>query len=367
MNLVPVALALALGTAGAPKSGKWVALVHTEGEVPASWPEALRRAAEDARDGRSWTEPPAVTLAEAQSALGCADWGPACAGQVAQMTGAATALLIDLRGSGASIALSSEAVQASGQTAKGRHEVVLPDASEDSLKFAVAWVKGSLVDKLPALLIVETATPGAEVRLDGKRVGTTDDGPLRIVVEIPATHTLLVTKAGSAPVTREVTLTPNATVKELVALAAEGPPVDAVPHVGDGSIVTPPPPSAPQPPGVVDPTGAVVGWSLTGVGAVVALASGVIASTVANDLYLVRVPCGVNDEKSCVPQTVTSPLGIYDYSASDREVFFQTDGPFYLTMASVGVGVGVLLAGTGVWFALSGAAAADAGEPAPTN
>lgn len=368
MNLVPVALALALGTTGAPKSGKWVALVHTEGDVPASWPEALRRAAEDAKDGRTWAEPPAVTLGEAALALGCSGWGPPCAGQVAQMVGASTALLVDLRLSGAGVTLSSEAVQANGQPAKGRQEVVLPDASADSLKFAVAWVKGSLVDKLPALLIVESATPGAEVSLDGKRMGTTDQGPLRIIVDAPGSHTLLVTKAGTAPVTRQVSLTANATVTEVVALAAEGPPVQPRPTVGDGTVVTPPPP-APQPPAMADTTGAVVGWSLAGVGAVVMLASGAIAGTVANDLYFARVPCGANEDKICVPQTVASPLGLYSRTGPEREAFFATDGPFYLTMASAGVGVGVLLAGTGAWFALSGAMGAEdaAAEPAAAS
>lgn len=363
MNLVPVVLALALGTAGAPKSGKWVALVRTEGEVPASWTETLRRAAEAAKDDRVWVEPPAVTLAEAASALGCAEWGPSCAGQVTQMTGAATALLIDVRATGASVALSAEAVLVSGQAAKGRHEVTLPDASDDSLRFAVAWVKGSLVDKLPALLIVETATPGAEVRLDGKRAGTTDGGAVRIIVEAPGTHTLLVTKAGAAPVTRQVTLTPNATVRETVALAAEAPPVDPKPLVGDGTVVKPPPP-AEQPPAAADTTRAVVGWSLTGVGAVGALVAGVVAATVANDLYLVRVPCGSAADKLCVPQTVSSPLGLYSRSGPDREAFFQNDGPFYLGMASLGLGVGVLLAGTGAWFALAGPGTASAEEPA---
>ena len=363
MNFVPVVLALALGTAGAPKSGKWVALVRTEGEVPASWTETLRRAAEAAKDDRVWVEPPAVTLVEAMSALGCAEWGPSCAGQVAQMTGATTALLVDVRAAGVSVALSAEAVLASGQPAKGRHEVTLPDTSDDSLRFAVAWVKGSLVDKLPALLIVETATPGAEVRLDGKRAGTTDAGAVRILVEAPGTHTLLVTKAGAAPVTRQVTLTPNATVRETVAMAAEAPPVDPTPRVGDGTVVTPPPP-AEEPPAVADTTGAVVGWSLTGVGAVGALAAGVIAATVANDLYLARVPCGAGGQMSCVPKVVASPLGLYERRGEERLQFFNTEGPFYLGMAGLGVGVGVLLAATGAWFALAGPAAPTADEPA---
>ncbi|OGQ09086.1 MAG: hypothetical protein A2138_12720 [Deltaproteobacteria bacterium RBG_16_71_12] len=357
-------LALTLSTATAPKTGKWVALIHTDGEVPASWSETLRKAAESVKDGRVWTEPPAVTLGEAQSALGCAGWGPACAAQVAQMTGATTALLVDVTGTGAGVGLSTEAVLAgSGQPAKGKNEVLLPDTSDDSLRYAAAWVKGSLVDKLPALLIVDTATPGGEVRLDGKRAGTTDKGPVRIVVESPGTHTLLVTKEGAAPVTRDVRLAPNETVKELVSLSAEGPPVDPGVRVGDPKVITPKPPDAPQPPATLDTSGAVVGWSVTGVGAVVTLAAATFAGTVAWDLYFARTPCGANDEKSCVPQTVTNPLGLYHYDAPDREQFFITDGPLMLSLAAIGVGVGGLLAGTGIWLALAGPAEAVEGAP----
>ncbi|MBI1946447.1 MAG: PEGA domain-containing protein [Deltaproteobacteria bacterium] len=364
MHVAPLVLALTLSAAAAPKTGKWVALVHTEGEIPASWPETLRKAAEGVKDGRVWTEPPAVTLVEAQAALGCAGWGPSCAAQVAQMTGATTALLVDVTGTGAGVGLSSEAVLASnGQAAKGKHEVLLPDTSDDSLRYAVAWVKGSLVDKLPALLIVDTATPGGEVRFDGKRVGTTEHGPVRIVVEAPGSHTLLVTKEGSAPVTREVRLAANETVKELVALSAEGPPVDPKVHVGDPSVITPKVTDPPQPPATADGSGAVVGWSVTGAGALVTLAAGAFAGTVAWDLYFARVPCGAANDKSCVPQTVTNPLGLYHYDAPDREQFFATDGPLMLSLAAVGVGVGGLLAGTGVWLALTGPG--EAAETAP--
>lgn len=364
MHVAPLVLALTLSSAAAPKTGKWVALVHTDGEVPASWSDTLRKAAESVKDSRVWTEPPAVTLAEAQAALGCAGWGPACAAQVAQMTGATTALLVDITATGAGVGLSTEAVLASnGQPAKGKNEVLLPDTSDESLRFAAAWVKGSLVDKLPALLIVDTATPGGEVRLDGKRAGTTDQGPVRIVVEAPGMHTLLVTKEGSAPVTREVRLAPNETVKELVVLSAQGPPVDPKVHVGDPTVITKDPPDAPQPPPVADATGALVGWSVSGAGALVTLAAATFAGTVTWDLYFARIPCGATGEKACVPQTVTNALGLYHYDAPDREQFFLADGPLMLSLAAVGVGVGGLLAGTGVWLALAGPAEAVEGAP----
>ncbi len=361
MNVAPVLLALTLGAAGAPKGGKWVVLVHTDGEVPASWSESLRKAAESVRDGRVWTEPPAVTLAEAQAALGCASWGPGCAAQVAQMTGATTALLVDVTATGAGVGLSVEAVlAANGQPAKGKNEVLLPDTGDDSLRFAAAWVRGALADKLPALLIVETATPGGEVRLDGKRAGTTDRGPVRIVVEAPGTHTLLVTKDGAAPVTREVRLSANETARELVTLASEGPPVAPDVRVGNPSVVVPKPPEAPQPPPQLDNGGAVVGWSVAGVGGLVAAGAGVFATSVAWNLYLDRIPCGNNSGELCVPLEVSSPIGLYKYQRADREIFNQVDGPLMLTLGSLGVAVGGLLVGTGVWLVLSGA-------PAPTE
>lgn len=356
MNVAPLLLALTLGAAGAPKTGKWVVLVHLDGEVPASWSETLRKGAEGVKDGRVWTEPPAVTLAEAQAALGCPSWGPSCAAQVAQMTGATTALLVDLTSTGAGVGLAVEAVLASnGQPAKGKNEVILPDTSDDSLRFAVAWVKGALVDKLPALLIVETATPGGEVRLDGKRAGTTEHGPVRIIVDAPGTHTLLVTKEGAAPVTREVRLTANETARELVTMSAEGPRVEPDVRVGNPSLVTPKPPEAPQPPPTLDNNGAVVGWSVTGAGGLVALGAGVFATTVAWNLYFDREPCANNSGDLCVPLDIASPLGIYKYHGDTRDTFNKVDGPLMLTLGSIGVGVGGLLVGTGVWLVLAGA------------
>ncbi|MCC7070603.1 MAG: PEGA domain-containing protein [Deltaproteobacteria bacterium] len=356
MNFAPVLLALTLGVSGAPKTGKWVVLVHIDGEVPSSWPEALRKAAETVRDGRVWTEPPAVTLAEAQAALGCPSWGPACAAQVAKMTGATTALLIDVTSTGAGVGLSAEAVlAANGQPAKGKNEVLLPDTSDDSLRFAAAWVKGALADKLPALLIVETATPGGEVRLDGKRAGTTELGPVRIIVDAPGTHTLLVTKEGAAPVTRELRLTPNETARELITMSAEGPPVAPDVRIGQPDVITPKPPLAPQPPPPLDNRGAVVGWSVTGVGGLVALGAGVFTTTVVWNLFYDVAICEDGTGRWCQPVEIKSPLGVYSYRGAARDTFNDVDGPLMITLGSIGVGVGGLLIGTGVWLVLAGA------------
>ena len=77
------------------KAESWVALVHTVGDVPPHWAEALRKAAESVTEQRTWLQPPGLSLDDIQLTLGCATWGPTCAGQATALIGADSALVID--------------------------------------------------------------------------------------------------------------------------------------------------------------------------------------------------------------------------------------------------------------------------------
>src|ERR1041385_5578252 len=101
-----VALAVSSGT-----SNKWVALVHTTGDVPASWQKELQAAAEQNKLGPAWAAPPAVTLDEAQLALGCAGWSKTCAGQIAAMTGAGIALVVEVTAKDAGVVITTQPVK----------------------------------------------------------------------------------------------------------------------------------------------------------------------------------------------------------------------------------------------------------------
>jgi hypothetical protein len=230
--------------AHAQKKAGWVALVQVRGDAPASWSDALREAAEEAKD-RTWVAPPAVSIADAQLALGCSGWNDQCAGQIASMTGATMAVVIDVNGAGSGAAFSVMVVKAGGGAVGPAEKMDVPGKTAADLELGRELVRGVVSGQRPAFLIVETDSPKAEVWLDGKKIGET---PFKGKVPT-GDHTMILRQEGKAPLTKQLTLAAGATLREVHSLNAAGPPVEIKPEVAPDD---PPPPKDPNE-GIVTP------------------------------------------------------------------------------------------------------------------
>jgi hypothetical protein len=335
-------LSFAAAPAAAQKKGaQWVALIQVRGDAPASWSDALRAAAEEARD-RTWVPPPAVSIADAQLALGCSGWNDQCAGQIASMTGATMALVVDLNGAGNGAAISVQVVKAGGGAVAGAEKMDLPGKTPADLKLAEELVRGVVKGQRPAFLFVDTDTPKAEVWLDGQKVGET---PWRGRVDA-GDHNLVLKQEGKAPLTRQLNIKPGTTTTESHSLGAAGPPVDLTPEIAPDrpphEVLVPvePPPTAAE-----APTTTTVGWSLVGVGGALGLAGAVFLGATVIDLNY-REPCEANPD-GCVPNR-SLLFGIYGKEQRADLFLHQTA---WITGSIAALGVGGLVVATGVVLA----------------
>lgn len=345
--LVPLSLVLA-APAHAQKKASWVVLVQVRGDAPASWSDALREAAEESKD-RQWVAPPAVSIADAQLALGCTSWNDQCAGQIASMTGATMAVVIDVNGAGSGAAFSVMIVKAGGAAVGPADKLDVPGKNPADLELGRELVRGVVVGQRPAFLFVDTDTPKVEVWLDGKKIGET---PFK--GKVPAgDHTMLLCQEGKAPLTKQITVAAGATLRESHSLGAAGPPVEIKPEVAPDKPPPPPkdpldpdvPPAEPPPPAAEAPGTTTVGWSLVGVGGALGLAGGVFLGATVLDLN-VREPCPA-DPAGCVPNKALL-FGIYAPEARADLFAHQTA---WLTGSVAALAVGGLLVATGVVLA----------------
>jgi hypothetical protein len=248
------------------KADTWVALVHTTGDVPAGWANTLRSAAESVTDQRTWLPPPELSLDEIQLTLGCAAWGPACAGQATALIGATNALVIEVARDQHGVVVQIDGVSGTGAVV-GDGERVEVAASDDGLAIASAWVVGAVRGARPTVLVVTADLDGTEVVLDNAPVGVT---PLTLVNRVsPGVHTLLVRRDSRAPLSRSIVVQPG-TVNRVHAPLAAGPAMKSTPTVGEAAPA--PLPTLPSPSsGASASPFAIAGYGLGGVGALAAV------------------------------------------------------------------------------------------------
>jgi hypothetical protein len=249
-------------------SSTWVVLVHTSGDVPASWSPALQDAAHAAADGRRFVPPPSATLDELQLALGCDGWNAACAGLVADTAGAGAAVVVDVAASADGIVVDARIVGSDGVVGATTERLTLSGTSDIDRKAAEAWVAGLVRGARPAVLLLTSDLPGDEVLLDDVLVGRT---PLTLVGVTAGEHKVQVRRAGRAPLLRTISVVAGQTTRENVVLSAVGPPTLTAPTLG-----TAPTPAPSSPP---TESSSSVAWGLTGAGTLLALVGGVFAVT----------------------------------------------------------------------------------------
>jgi hypothetical protein len=387
-------LVVVIGLAGAPASAarrskkppkpSWVVLVHSVGEVPSSWAGKLRVAAEKAQD-RRWLDPPAVSIDEAAAVVGCSAWGPACAGQVAGMTGAQNALLIEIERKGAGAAISIEGVSAKGAVTGDAERVEVAGVDDDSLKIAQAWVQGAVRGARPTILVITSDLDPTEVVLDNAPAGKT---PLTLVDGVAAgPHALLFKREGKAPLSRSIDVKAGTINREHGVLSAGGPAMRSTPEVAppEGDVVALPTPTPEQPPpspeAPLSPL-ALAGWGLTGVGSAVGVVGaglGVVWIMDSNGL----VEPGKDGQPQAQQNLCETSSGGFVHQGDFRCVRDIDDGDrdqdaigtevetlnAQAITAFVVAGVGVLVAATGAGLALAMAPGetADAAVVAPAR
>ncbi len=344
---------------GPPAKAAWVVLVHADSEVPSSWSEGLRSAAQDAQD-RAWVPPPAVTLDEVQLVLGCGRWGIACAAEVASMTHADNALVVGVTRVGAGATVTIEAVAKDGRLVAQSESVNVAAVDDDGLRIAEAWVAGAVKGARPTVLIVSADLEGTEVVVDNVPRGRT---PLTLIDEVVAgEHVLLLRREGRAPLSRTIDVAAGVLNREHGVLSSGGPPMKAEPVVG---VVASPPPPAGGPM-------VLVGWGLTGLGASAAFLVGTVA--VFWQIEVADYSANVVDDKINIEyqRTLGPPV-----TGPDRAAFllatFGNDGADgnelkaavsdrqnAAALCFVVAGIGALVAGTGAALALGSAPDEDA-------
>jgi hypothetical protein len=366
MRFVVVALVVALcasSTALAAKPARkkpetWVALVHSTGDVPAGWAGALRRAAESVTDRRTWLPPPELSLDEIQLTLGCATWGPACAGQATALIGATYALVIDVARDQHGVVVQIDGVSGTGSVV-GDGERVEVAATDDGLAIASAWVVGAVRGARPTVLVVTADLDGTEVVLDNAPVGVT---PLTLVNTVsPGAHKLMLRREARAPVSRSIVVQPGTVNREHGMLAA-GPAMKSVPTVGE----TPPAPLPKLPASSSAQSPLVLaGFGLGGVGAVAALGGLVGAAInygrqgdlveVVNGQDALRTGLCIFDDGTYGRSTsCTNPIADNERDAYRGRVGdYVNDLRANSNAALVIAGAGVLVAATGLGLAVA--------------
>lgn len=340
-------------------SQKWVALVHTTGDVPSSWAKQLQEAAEANKQGAQWALPPQVTLDEAQLALGCAGWNKACAGQIAGMTGAGTALVVDVSAKDAGVVVTVQAVKANGKEVGPEEKLELPGKTDKDLEFAKDFVKSSPKGQR-AYLVIDADIPGVDVVLDGNKVGKTKWSD----AVSPGEHKIVLSAEGKAPVQATVNAKAGMVTTQAYSMTAAGAPIETTTAVGTGlppdhEVKSSPNAPSTSAPAAAAPGNGVVGWGLAGGGGALAVVGGVLATAAVYDRYYNRIQCGdAAHQQSCVPN---QPMLFGIYGSGPAREKFASDSTAWIGGSVAAVGVGALLVGTGVVLATS----SDAGEPAP--
>lgn len=262
MNVASAALLvglLAVLPARAEKEA-WIVLVRSDGAMPASWRPAIQEAARKAAASSekvAWQEPPAVSLEEAELALGCRGWGAPCAGQIATMMNAGAALVVEIEGDGPGATLRTAVVSAAGDARAGTHkEAKLPDRGAQGLAIAQAHVVGAIRGSPPTIVVIDSDMPGVDVAIDGVKSGRT---PLTLVDELPpGEHRVTLSREGRAPFSTTIDVVAGKASSFTFPMGAGGP-APMQPTVG-----TSPPSSTVMP---------MVAYATTGAGAVLALAA----------------------------------------------------------------------------------------------
>lgn len=223
----------------------WVVLVKTDGSVPASWNQNLQDAVKAAaeKSGKvKWTPPPQVSLDDAQLALGCAAWGPACVGQIAAMMNAEKALLIQIEQRGDGAWMTHQIVTASGDPERAPVRFELPDRGRDGLKVARVVAAAAVSGDPVTVVTFKTDVPGAEVILGGEKAGKT---PLTLADELtPGQHRVEFRMEGRSPVVQNINVRAGEVTRVGAVMGALGPGV-VEPQVGSSTGVVqgdPPPP-----------------------------------------------------------------------------------------------------------------------------
>ena len=342
--MLPLVIVLGLTAPSAPQ--KWVALVHLTGDAPASWKQPLQEAAEQNKQSAQWAPPPAVTLDEAQLALGCAGWSKSCAGQIAGMTGAAVAFVVEVTPKDAGIVVGVQTVKASGAPLGAEEKMELPGRGDKDLELARDFVRGAGKSVKTGVLVVETDVANAEIVVDEKRVKGRFEEMLPV-----GEHHVTITADGKAPLSKTVVVKAGQVTPEILSLSAAGPPVETTPTVGVDThphevTTTPEQPPVPAPAAPAD--NGVVGWGLAGSGGAIAVVGGVFAAASIYDRFYNRVTCGPQNQ-SCVPN-VPLLFGIYP-AKGDGRARFESDSGAWIGGSVAAVGVGALLLGTGVVLA----------------
>jgi hypothetical protein len=354
-----LAASLALsGQAGA----SWVTLVKTDGSVPASWSGALQDAAKKSAKKASdvqYMPPPQVSIEDAQLALGCTSWGPACVGQIAGMMSADAALLVELEKRGDGAWLTHQLISASGGVQKAPVRFELPDRGKEGLKVARVVVGAAVTGSPVTVLSLKTDVAGADVIIDGKKAGKT---PLVVAGSVsPGEHTIEFRMDERAPVTRKVRVESGKIthVGVVLASAAAPPPVD--PTVGEDPIGDNGDPSDTPPddttPGGEDTGGVtgggggldpIIGYATLGAGLGVAvLGGGLLAGHYAVAATNEPDPCKPGE--SPAPGVCETQAQAYERLQRDGESIQATMSTLYASFIVAEVVAGVLVvAGAGL-------------------
>lgn len=304
----------------------WIVLLRSDGSMPTSWrplvQEAARKAAA-ASDKVAWQEPPAVSLEEAELALGCKGWGPPCAGQIAQMMNANAALVVDFAAEGAGARVKLSVVNATGEPRAGStREAKIADRGAGGLAVVQASVVGMIRGSAPTIVVVDSDLPGVEVSIDGVKSGKT---PLTLVDELaPGEHRVQLAKEGRAPLTTTIDVVAGEANSFTFPLGGGGP--SAV----DPSIGGRPPSTTVMP---------VVAYATAGVGATLFVVAGGLGAGYG---YTYAWRKGVADEASANGGVVAEPGLMKTYDAMDKASIPLAIG------AITAAGVGAVLLGTGV-------------------
>jgi hypothetical protein len=325
MTFAAAALMIGLVASAADKE-PWIVLVRSDGSMPTSWRPLIQDAARKAAstsDKVQWQEPPAVSLEEAELALGCKGWGPACAGQIAGMMNAGAALVVDFAADGAGATVKLAVVGTNGEARPGTaREAKLADRGAGGLAIVQASVVGMIRGSAPTIVVVDSDLPGVEVAIDGVKSGKT---PLTLVDELsPGEHQLVLSKEGRAPLTTTIDVEVGKANSYTFPLGGGGPDVVG-PSIGDQ------PASATVMP--------VVAYATAGVGAALFVVAGGLGAGYG---YTYAWRKGVADDAQQNGGVVSEPGLMKTYDAMDKASIPLAIG------AITAAGVGAVLLGTGV-------------------
>ncbi|MBN2362447.1 MAG: PEGA domain-containing protein [Deltaproteobacteria bacterium] len=349
---------------------KFVVLVRLEKTVPGAWEKEIQDAAQAAavqKRGIEWMPPPQVSLEESRTLLGCQSYDAKCIAQIADTLGAARALYVEVtasEGKPTMLGLVSVAVRAPNR-AQWR-QVELPSVDAAGLAVTKAFVRGEVLEQPPAVLVVTSDVAGAHVVVDGKPAGVT---PLALTENLKVgAHEVLVDKSGHQSVMRRIEVQRGRLAHLQVSLPAVAataavaiaPPVAspepkviaavtpvAPPVVKPESGVVTPPTPAPSPAATYPHWESPVAWVGVGLGAVGLVAAGTLYSvhqyigwdTNENHLF-------DNDDSNDPVHTLKSDLTL----AQMKERRGQLDGTYVGTLASLGVGLVLVVTGSAFFF-----------------